>query len=114
MGCRAVSRVAVTSASRCRCRSVIGYSATGSEKSATRSAVCFQLPVSLKTRTFAAERHSFIPSVTDIGGTNWYAAPNVRWARARIVSRLFSWTRIVDAASSSSPTRRKGCRRAWL
>ena len=71
MGCRAVSRVAVTSASRCRCSRVMGYSATGSENRATRSAVCFQLPVSLKTRTFAAERHSLIPSVTDIGGTNW-------------------------------------------
>jgi hypothetical protein len=48
---------------------VIGYSATGSEKSATRRAVCFQAPVSLKTRSRRADRHSRIPSVTDIGGT---------------------------------------------
>src|SRR5215831_8411106 len=47
MGCPAVSSVAVIKASGCRWRRVIGYSGVGSEKSATRSAVCFHDPVSL-------------------------------------------------------------------
>ena len=51
MGWRAVSSVAVISASGWFCRSVMGYSAVGSEKRATRSAVCFQAPVSEKSRT---------------------------------------------------------------
>ena len=46
-GCRAVSMVAVIMASGCSCSRVMGYSATGGEKRATRSAVCFQDPVSL-------------------------------------------------------------------
>ena len=39
------------SASGWRWSSVIGNSGVGAEKRATRSAVCFQAPVSLKTRT---------------------------------------------------------------
>jgi hypothetical protein len=48
----------------------VGNSGVGSEKRATRSAVCFHAPVSLKRRTLRAERHSRIPRVTDMGGTN--------------------------------------------
>ena len=70
IGCEAVSNVAVSKASGCFCNKVIGYSAVSSENSATRKAVCFHEPVSLYNLIFFAERHSFIPRVMDIGGTN--------------------------------------------
>ena len=58
---RAVSTVAVSSASGCSCSRVMGYSGVSGPKSATRRAVCFQAPVSLNRRTFPADRHSFTP-----------------------------------------------------
>jgi hypothetical protein len=70
MGCDAVSYVAVITASGCDCNKVMGYETVGFEKSATRNAVCFQEPVSLNRRTFFADKHSFSPSVMDMGGTN--------------------------------------------
>ena len=71
------------------------------EKSATRRAVCFHAPVSEKSLIRGADRHSRMPRVIDMGGTNCQAAPNVRCARAIMVSQLFSWILTVEAASSS-------------
>ena len=44
-----------------------GVSGVRGPNKATRSAVCFHSPVSENRRTFFADKHSLMPSVTDIG-----------------------------------------------